>query len=155
MSFARMALVGFALAGCQENAAQDTPKPKRPVLVSRVNFEPVVRERTFVATIRPRIESDLGFRVPRKVALRLVSVGDAVKAEQPLATLDETDQRLQSEQADAEFGAAKAALAQAEDGVQADHDAARRGLVDGFRTRPAESGHGRGSRPCGSRRTGG
>ena len=71
-------------------------------------------ERTFVATIRPRVESDLGFRVAGKVAKRLVSVGDAVKVGQALAALDATDLRLQREQAEAEVRAASAALQQAE-----------------------------------------
>ena len=44
-----------------------------------VTFEPQRAERSFVATIRPRVESDLGFRVAGKVATRLVNVGDASK----------------------------------------------------------------------------
>ena len=105
--------ITVALAGCQATP-QEAAKPVRPVLVQPVIFEPRAPERTFVATIRPRIESDLGFRVPGKVARRLVNVGDAVKAGQALATLDETDLRLQREQAEAEIRAAAAALAQAE-----------------------------------------
>jgi RND family efflux transporter MFP subunit len=79
-----------------------------------VAFEARTPERSFVATIRPRVESDLGFRVPGKVAQRLVNVGDAVTAGQALATLDPTDLRLQQEQAEAEMRAGGAALAQAE-----------------------------------------
>lgn len=103
-----------ALTACQEAASQAKPSPERPVLVTRVNFAPRSPERSFVGTIRPRIESDLGFRVAGKVARRLVQVGDAVKTGQALATLDEADLRLQQEQADAEIKAAGAALAQAE-----------------------------------------
>jgi RND family efflux transporter MFP subunit len=103
----------LALAACQAEPAA-VAKPDRPVLVQTVAFEPRTPERSFVATIRPRVESDLGFRVPGKVATRLVNVGDAVKAGQPLATLDPTDLALQQEQAEAEIRAAGAALAQAE-----------------------------------------
>jgi RND family efflux transporter MFP subunit len=103
-----------ALAACQDEATEAKPAPERPVLVTRVAFAPHVPERSFVGTIRPRIESDLGFRVAGKVARRLVQVGDRVKAGQALATLDEADLRLQQEQADAEIRAAGAALAQAE-----------------------------------------
>jgi RND family efflux transporter MFP subunit len=101
------------LVGCQEPRSE-AAKPDRPVLVQSVRFEPRSPDRTFVATIRPRIESDLGFRVPGKVVRRLVSVGDAVTVGQPLAVLDETDLRLQREQAEAEMKAASAALIQAE-----------------------------------------
>jgi RND family efflux transporter MFP subunit len=104
----------LALAACQDQTAPQAAKPDRPVLVERVAFVPRHLERSFVATIRPRIESDLGFRVAGKVAQRLVGVGDRVKVGQPLATLDETDLRLQREQAEAELRAATAALANAE-----------------------------------------
>jgi RND family efflux transporter MFP subunit len=104
----------LALAACQDRTAQEVPKPERPVLVQVARFEPRAPERTFVATIRPRVESDLGFRVAGKVARRLVNVGDVVRAGAPLAVLDETDLRLQLEQAEAESRAASAALAQAE-----------------------------------------
>ncbi|WP_246776725.1 efflux RND transporter periplasmic adaptor subunit [Microvirga sp. VF16] len=101
------------LAACQAKP-QEAVKSDRPVLVQAVAFEPQAPERTFVATIRPRVESDLGFRVAGKVARRLVSVGDTVKAGQALAALDATDLRLQREQAEAEMRAATAALLQAE-----------------------------------------
>jgi RND family efflux transporter MFP subunit len=48
-----------------------------------------------------------------KVQKRLVEVGALVAAGQPLATLEETDLRLQAEQAEAEFRAATGVLAQA------------------------------------------
>lgn len=102
------------LAGCQPKAEQSPKRPERPVLVTVASYQAAGQERGFVATIRPRIETDLGFRVPGKVSRRLVAVGDAVKAGQPLAALDETDLRLQQEQAEAERAAAAAALAQVE-----------------------------------------
>jgi RND family efflux transporter MFP subunit len=112
-AFLAVLLLPVALAACQ-----DEPKPvakaDRPVLTETVAFEARTPERTFVATVRPRIESDLGFRVPGKVSRRLVNVGETVKAGQPLAVLDETDLGLQREQAEAEFRAAGAALSQAE-----------------------------------------
>jgi RND family efflux transporter MFP subunit len=83
------------------------------VLVTEVHYEPQCPERSFVGTIRPRIETDMGFRVPGKVAKRLVEVGQTVDVGQPLATLDEVDLKLQAEQAEAEFRAATGVLAQA------------------------------------------
>src|SRR5882757_7095737 len=107
-----LALVAIALAGCNEVVAEKVA-PSRPVLVSTVHYEPESPERSFVGTIKPRIETDMGFRVPGKVAKRLVEVGQTVDVGQPLATLDEVDLKLQAEQSEAEFSAATGVLAQA------------------------------------------
>src|SRR5436309_7983951 len=107
-----LALVAIALTGCNDLAAQKVIPP-RPVLVASVHYEAEQPERSFVGTIRPRIETDMGFRVPGKVAKRLVEVGQSVDVGQPLATLDEVDLKLQAEQAEAEFRAATGVLAQA------------------------------------------
>ena len=80
----------LALAACDPMTAQPSA-PVRPVLVTQVRYEPQVSERSFVGTIRPRIESDLGFRVAGKVSKRLVEVGTRVEAGQTLAMLDEVD----------------------------------------------------------------
>src|SRR3984893_12451856 len=107
-----LALLAIALTGCNELAAEKAAPP-RPVLVATVHYEAESPERSFVGTIRPRIETDMGFRVPGKVAKRLVEVGQTVDVGQPLATLDEVDLKLQAEQADAELHAATGVLAQA------------------------------------------
>ncbi len=104
--------LALALAGCNEIAAQHAA-PIRPVLVAGDHYVAAARDRTFVGTIRPRIESDLGFRVGGKVSKRLVEVGALVVAGQPLATLDEVDLKLQAEQAEAELRAATGVLGQA------------------------------------------
>jgi RND family efflux transporter MFP subunit len=107
-----LAMVAIALAGCNEEVAEN-PAPSRPVLVASVHYEAESPERSFVGTIKPRIETDMGFRVPGKVAKRLVEVGQTVEVGQPLATLDDVDLKLQAEQAEAEFHAATGVLAQA------------------------------------------
>jgi RND family efflux transporter MFP subunit len=109
---ASLALIAIALAGCDDKVAEK-PTPGRPVLVATVHYEAESPARSFVGTIRPRIEADMGFRVPGKVAKRLVEVGETVAVGQPLATLDEIDLKLQAEQAEAEFRAATGVLAQA------------------------------------------
>src|SRR5437763_10328752 len=109
---AMLALAVFALTGCNEIVAEKAA-PGRPVLVATVHYEAETPERSFVGTIKPRIETDMGFRVPGKVAKRLVEVGQAVEPGQPLATLDQVDLKLQAEQAEAEFRAATGVLAQA------------------------------------------
>lgn len=103
-----------ALAGCekrQEQAADATYD--RPVLVAPARVAAQSQPREFVATIRPRVESDLGFRVTGKVVKRYVQAGQKVKAGEPLAALDENDLKLQKEQAEAEFAAAKMVANQA------------------------------------------
>jgi RND family efflux transporter MFP subunit len=107
-----LAGMAIALAGCNDQVAVK-PTPGRPVLVAEVHYEAESPARSFVGTIKPRIETDMGFRVPGKVAKRLVEVGDTVEVGQPLATLDEIDLRLQAEQAVAEFTAATGVLGQA------------------------------------------
>jgi RND family efflux transporter MFP subunit len=107
-----LAFLAVALAGCNEKVAEKAT-PSRPVLVATVHYAAESPERSFVGTIRPRIETDMGFRVPGKVAKRLVEVGETVDVGQPLATLDEIDLRLQAEQAEAELRAATGVLAQA------------------------------------------
>lgn len=105
-------LGALPLAGCDQMTAQTVPAP-RPVLVATVHYESQTPDRSFVGTIRPRVESDLGFRVAGKVAKRLVEVGARVATGEPLARLDETDLKLQAEQAEAEYSAATGVLAQA------------------------------------------
>jgi RND family efflux transporter MFP subunit len=113
IAFALLALVSLVLAGC-DSRAQEEALPDRPVLTIKVQYEPQTPDRSFVGTIKPRIESDVGFRVSGKVAKRLVEVGQMVDAGQPLALLDEADLKLQAEQADAELSAATGVLVQAD-----------------------------------------
>ncbi len=105
----------LALAGCtQTEANKAEAAPGRPVLVTAAHYAPRNPPRDFVAIIRPRIESDLSFRVAGKVVRRFVDVGRNVKKGDQLARLDDTDFKLQHEQAEAEAKAARTALEQAE-----------------------------------------
>ena len=113
IAFALLALVSLILVGCDDGRAQEQAKPERPVLTIKVKYEPQTPDRSFVGTIRPRIENDVGFRVSGKVAKRMVEVGQLVDPGQPLALLDEADLKLQGEQAEAELRAASGVLTQA------------------------------------------
>lgn len=106
-------LVGACTPGAGKEPATSR-LPERPVLVAPVQFQSITQPRSLAATIRPRVESDLGFRVSGKVARRLVQNGDRVHKGQALLLLDTTDFELQREQADAEVHAATTSLAQAE-----------------------------------------
>jgi RND family efflux transporter MFP subunit len=108
-------LVTIGLSACTESKSNVEKKPElRAVVAQSVVFEPLASNRSFVGVVRPRTESDLGFRVSGKVAERLVQAGERVAAGQALARLDTVDLNLQLEQAQAEFNAAKASLVQAE-----------------------------------------
>lgn len=114
-SLAVALFIPLGLAACNEAVTKTDTRPEgRPVLVEKVAYAPITPQRSFVASIRPRFESDLGFRIGGKVARRLVDVGARVKAGDPLALLDDADLKLQREQAQAELGAAKGAAAQAQ-----------------------------------------
>jgi RND family efflux transporter MFP subunit len=112
IKFIGLVLAAGALAACNQIVAEPVAPP-RPVLVTAVHYQRQSADRSFVGTVRPRIESDLGFRVTGKVQKRLVEVGAPVAAGQPLAMLDEVDLKLQAEQAQAEQRAATGVLAQA------------------------------------------
>src|ERR1700745_2808381 len=86
---ASLAFLAVALAGCNETVAEKSAPP-RPVLVAPTHYEAETPERSFVGTIKPRIEADMGFRVPGKVAKRLVEVGQTVDVGQPLDSLDDS-----------------------------------------------------------------
>ena len=84
LTLALLPALGLALASCNEaKSSAENPagaaRPDKPVLTATVKYEPLAPDRSFVAVIRPRIETDLGFRVPGKVARRLVDVGETVE----------------------------------------------------------------------------
>ncbi len=112
-----MLLLTVLLGACDAQAVKQPAEdaaPARPVLVASAHYERIAQPRILAATIRPRIESDLGFRVSGKVARRLVQNGDLVRKGQALLVLDTTDFELQLEQAKAEVRAATQTVAQAE-----------------------------------------
>jgi len=99
------------LGGCkEERSIAETPTPVR---VQRISAEAVAEARTYTGVVRPRYETDLGFRVAGKIVERVVNIGDRVDKEQLLARLDPTDYRLALESSEAELAAAKSTLAQA------------------------------------------
>jgi RND family efflux transporter MFP subunit len=100
------------LAGCEANTAP-APKSERPVQIQRVSFESADSAREFVGVVRPRYETDLGFRVAGKIVTRIVNVGDRIAIGDVVARLDPEDLRLQVQSADAELAAATSNLAQA------------------------------------------
>ncbi len=110
-------LAALSAGACDASIGKEAPASQpaeRPVLVAPVRYQTMTQNRSLAATIRPRIESDLGFQVNGKLARRLVQAGDRVSKGQPLLLLDTKDLQLQLEQAEAEARAATATLSQAE-----------------------------------------
>ena len=106
-------IAAFSLAACNKPVDQAKAEPERPVLVAKVHFAPQIAPRNLVGVVKARIESNLGFRVTGKIAQRLVDRGALVKAGQPLAVLDQTDWKLQLQQAQAALQSARSTRDQA------------------------------------------
>jgi RND family efflux transporter MFP subunit len=107
-------LPALALAACNAPTEAKREAPQRPVLVAEVHYAPRAQQRVLPGIVKARIESDLAFRVSGKLAERLVDAGAIVKKGDPLARLDDTDFRLQVDQAEADYASAKGTLAQAQ-----------------------------------------
>jgi RND family efflux transporter MFP subunit len=105
-------LASLLLAACNAPTQARKETPQRPVLVAQVHYAPRVQQRVLPGIVKARIESDLAFRVPGKIAERFVDSGAIVKKGDALARLDDTDFRLQVDQAEADYSSAKGALAQ-------------------------------------------
>ncbi len=107
-----MALIA-ALGGCTSESAPYVAVPQ-PVRAASVTFSAAAEARSYTGTIKPRYESDLGFRVAGKIVERLVNIGDPVAPGMTLARLDASDYRLSLESAEAELNAARSSLKQTE-----------------------------------------
>jgi len=82
------------LAACGgEHASAQVPGPL-PVLVTTVRLGIQPEQRVLTATVRARVETELGFRVAGRITQRLVDVGDRVEQGQALARLDAADYTL-------------------------------------------------------------
>jgi RND family efflux transporter MFP subunit len=77
-----------------EASAVSDPRQEAPIVRLTTAVQVRGSERGFTGVIAARVQSNLGFRVAGKIVERLVNVGRAVKAGQPLMRIDETDLRL-------------------------------------------------------------
>ncbi len=111
----RLAAISFstvssmvALLACSPQAATTSAEIIRPVKTMTVGSGVATASSTYSAEIRPRIESQLAFRVGGKVVERLVEIGATVRQGQVLMRLDPADLQLSSNAALAQVAAAKA-----------------------------------------------
>lgn len=114
----RLALVGLAclaLAACKEEKKVEGGEPVRLVRTLTVADGADTRTLRYSGSVRARVETALGFRVPGKLVERLVDVGERVEAGRPLARLDPTDLKLSLQTAEANVVAARARVKVTED----------------------------------------
>jgi multidrug efflux system membrane fusion protein len=110
-------IAAHVLAACGPAPALEHEE-MRPVRTVVAGHTPGTVGATYSGEIRPRYESQLGFRTSGKIVARLVDVGSHVKRGQPLLQLDPTQETLQVAAASAEAEAAKSRVAQARIDVQ-------------------------------------
>ena len=109
----RLLLLGALVlpAGCGEGAPKG-PEVKA-VRTMVVDPRPVEDDRRAVGEVRPRYESDLGFRIAGKIVSRAVDVGTSVGKGDLLASLDTQDYRNKLKSAESDIAAAQAVLDEA------------------------------------------
>jgi RND family efflux transporter MFP subunit len=125
------ALLSLTLAACKEEPLRVSDV--RPVRAETVTPSLAPDERAVVGDIRPRRESDHGFRVSGKIVTIPVHVGDTVKAGDILASLDDEDFSNRLKQAAADLKSADAVLEEA----RANEGRQRQLLATGVTTRAA------------------
>ena len=97
------------LAACHKPPQpQPDIRPVRTVVAAAATLDAA---NTYAGEVRPRYESDLGFRVQGKILRREVNAGDTVKRGQVLAQLDPVDLALTEDAARAQLAALEAQLA--------------------------------------------
>src|ERR1043165_3118721 len=84
--------VALAVAGCDKSEPQRSAEI-RPVRTMTVAPQLIQSDRSAVGDVRPRYESDLGFRISGKITKRLVDVGASVRKGDLLAQLEDQDYR--------------------------------------------------------------
>jgi multidrug efflux system membrane fusion protein len=114
----RVAAFATALLLVACSKPEPAPEPVRPVQLAQVKVGGAAATAVFAGEVKPRHESDLGFRIGGKVIARNVDVGARVTRGQVLARLDPADVGLQ---ADAQNAAATAAGTELRF-AQAEHD---------------------------------
>ena len=107
-----LAVLLIVCAGCHE-APQPQPED-RVVDVIRIVRGGAQGDVSYAGEVRPRYETNLGFRLPGKVIERDVEVGAAVKRGDVLARLDPEDQQLNAQSAQSQLAAAQSDHAQSQ-----------------------------------------
>lgn len=102
----------LALAACKEEQQAAAPVI-RPVRTITAELQQEATGLTLTGEIKARHESAHGFRIGGQVVERKADVGDAVKKDQPMARIDDRDQKNQIRAAQASVTAARAEVERA------------------------------------------
>jgi RND family efflux transporter MFP subunit len=109
------ACIAFPLAAVLGACTHKPPaEPLRAVRTAEVRYDNAGQKNRYVGTVRARHEVDQAFRVGGKVVKRSVEIGQAVRAGDVIAVLDDNDYRLAEEAARQQLAAASAQATQAE-----------------------------------------
>lgn len=98
--------LGLILSACSHEVAD--PRVGPALVEATTVSNPTGAERSFTGVVSARVQSDLGFRVPGKIIVRLVDTGQIVHKGQPLMRIDRTDYGLGATAANNTVEAAKA-----------------------------------------------
>ena len=121
-----MLTASLLLAACSKEEAP--PEPVRPVLSMEVKAEDQANLGRFAGTIQARYESNLGFRVPGRIARRAVDVGAEVEQGALLAVLDPTDQQNQLRAAQGDLAKVQAQFINAQANARRQQELFNRGV---------------------------
>jgi len=101
-------------AGCQEEVADPSPPPLRPVRYSSVEAVDPARARIFAGAATAAAESRLSFKVSGTIVDLAVEVGDTVERGQAIARIDPVEYQLSVERSQAALADSEARLRNAE-----------------------------------------
>lgn len=104
-----VALVCFALIGCQADSAETVASPK-PVRLFEVQEQEPLQTRQFVGRVNALTTVDLAFQVGGELVELPIQQGSVVPAGELIAALDPTDYQRQLEQAKVQYDQARREL---------------------------------------------
>lgn len=107
-ALAAMLLSGLTVSGCGSEDKPAATETFRPVRYTQALATGGARMRAFSGVIRAADETQLSFRVAGTITEIAVSVGDAVRRGDVVATLDASDYALQMREAEASLSQAQA-----------------------------------------------
>jgi len=121
-----LVLAAVMLAACSKK--EPPPEPIRPVLSIKVLALDEENLGRFAGSIQARYESNVGFRVPGRIARRVVDVGAEVEKGALLATLDPTDQQNQLRSAQGDLAKIQAQFINAQANARRQQELFNRGV---------------------------